>query len=246
MKTIISKNIQMNSVIIAAVIFLFSVSAQAERILLDAPKDFKIYVELDSPHVSVSLDTSKNELIKKYNKKRVVRGKKVNQKSFTVNLTENEKKVVWEYIVRNQILKIKPGDYKAGISLVSYPRIYHIFQVTKGYLTYEYKIEALSTLTINEVINKFWGLYTILELMLNSRRMSLFHEIWIIDDLRERVQIMDTGEPLPFPDDILPYPFTNILFRNILKKPERLKKFIETWDKSPICPIPISPTKSKQ
>ena len=218
--------------IVLMVLFLgLTVQAEAGRILLDVPKDFKIYVELDYPHVSASLDTSNNELIKIYNKERVIRGKKVNQKSFAVNLTENEKKVVWEYIVRNQILEIKPGSYKAGINIANYPRIYHIFQITKGDLTYEYKIEALNTLTKSEVINKFWGLYTILELMLNSKRMSLFHEIWIIDDLRERVKIMETGKTLPFPNDILPYPF-----RNILKKPERLKKFIETWDKKPIVP----------
>lgn len=223
--------------IVTLILFYPSQVKSAESLI--APKDFNVYVEVDIYKGTSILDVGKNEQIKKYNYDIVVKGEKLKQKIFAVNFTENEKRLLWEYIVRNQILSIKPGDYKSGVNMVYYPRIYHVFKITNNGMTYEYKIEALHKITNGEIINKFWGLYKILELMLNSRRLSFKHELWIVDDLRERIKKMDAGEPLPFAADQLPFPF-----KSILKKPERLKKFIETWDRFPISPISLSRNKS--
>lgn len=201
---------------------------------LTPPEDFNLIVELTGPKTTSTLDVSKGQLTRNYKKEMVFRGEKLKQKTFKVGFTDHEKNLLWQYILRNQVLSIEPGDYNAYVELARYPRIYHTFKITKDGVTKEYKVEGLNHLTKADTINKFWGLFKMLELMLNPRRLSMQYELWIIDDLRERVKKMDAGEPLPFPDDQFPAPF-----RNILKKPERLKKFIESWDKTPIAPIPL-------
>ncbi len=197
---------------------------------------FNLSISIQNADKKTSISIQSGELCYVYNKELLFRSEKIKEKKFVLHFNDAEKRLLMEFLVRSRTASVNMASINAGTSINAYGLPSSIkttsqqtssFEISDGNRTW--KCDAINLplfIAIDDRANALWTLEKLVELMLNGKGHSLYFEYWLIDDLRERLDRMQSGLPLEYPNDILPKPFDSYL-----KRPENLKSFIESWDK---------------
>ncbi len=180
----------------------------------------------------------------KYIKPIIFRGKKIFQKKISIHFTDREIRRLIKYIYIMKIPLINSKKLNAGIYIKEnglygirkvagkeYKTVFHLYY-TKNFTEWECSVINLNKwVSIDENINKLWGLEILIETMLNAKRHSLFKEYWIIDDLKNRIKKMNKTKIFEYQNDSLPRPFRFYLRKDKISHLKNLLQALDDNDK---------------
>jgi hypothetical protein len=199
--------------------------------------DLIIEVVLNHSKKQMKFDLQKDTFSETYQNEYIFRGVPFKEKVHKLNISRSEKEIIKRDIIRSKIVLLPEklsyrtewmDDEIFPVKYTVYGTKY-IFSINDNINImnkWKCETEALTISNPDEDTNKLWTLYQIVELILEKRNLSFVTEEWIIDDLKERMMRLNEGKPLEFPDDKLPAPFDSLL-----NNTDKLKKFMESWDR---------------
>ena len=214
--------------------FSFLATGENTKMFIDNPPDeFNVIIK-EKQYLKemgeVVFNLKNNTLVASYGKEYTVRGEKIKSKTITTNFKNEDKVLIYEYIIRSQIFAIKEKKLNSLGSVKTFPHTNTIFNIVlrenDKYNSLECDVENLNIYNVvspSDDINKLWTLSQIVNLLLKIRcNETIAFENWQWADFAERIKVVENGGCI-FDNDDLP----GRIFNSELKILKKYKNLLE-------------------
>lgn len=182
-----------------------------ETFIPKPPVAFNVIIKEKCWSGEVTFNMNENTLSLVFDKPYTIRGEEIRSKVISANLKDEDKVLIYESVLRNNMFSIKDNKLNALGTIKRYPHINTFFKIelneNKINNHLECDVENLRIFNADapsDDINKLWSLYELANLLLQLRcNENMYFNNWLLIYLRERIKAVESGED-KFDSDSLP------------------------------------------